>query len=136
MNVTFQVHPQGNPSIHTPWGMSDYHHQVSDGVDNYSTPKHGGFYVSHEKNAAIPELWRNENGWYEEDCEWAIVCYFYPEGFSLDALPQESWVGNPPDIKETAIASLKAWYWQQWETYHGVTLAPGESWMKDNTLFS
>lgn len=107
----------------TPWGMSDSHEKLADGIDWYSTPSHGGVKLDLKRNAAIPEIFRTKGSWYEEDCEWAIACYFHPEG----------WLDRD-GIQEMAIATLKTYFWRQWEQFHGVELAPGESHCKDEHM--
>jgi len=62
--------------VRTPWGMSDFANQIIPGVTFYSTPGHGGFKIEAKLNKQIPDLLRKKNGWYEEDCEWAIPAYF------------------------------------------------------------
>ncbi len=65
-------------STHTPWGKADYANQYTRGIIFYGTPSHGGFKVSNGMNAKMPDVLRNEDGWYEEDCEWAKVAFFLP----------------------------------------------------------
>lgn len=57
----------------TPWGKAQDARQVFPGVYEVSTAGHGGYKVL--DNALIPECLRKAGGWYEEDCEWAIVAF-------------------------------------------------------------
>jgi len=66
----------------TPWGMSDSSKSYARGIVSYTTPGHGGFHLSKTKNEMVDPSWRNPNGWYEEDCEWAIVAMTFPTLFS------------------------------------------------------
>lgn len=65
----------------TPWGTSDYSKKIARGVVFYGTPSHGGYHLSPTMNAKVPGALRNPKGWYEEDCDWAIVAYVFPELF-------------------------------------------------------
>lgn len=74
------------PNVQTPWGAADYSKAVAPGITWYSTPGHGGYHVDDEQNAKIKALFPNAkiwagNGWYEEDCDWALVALAFPELF-------------------------------------------------------
>ncbi len=71
-----------NVGSNTPWGEVQSAKILTDGIVFLSTAGHGGFYLSKEKNQTVNKLWRNVNGFYEEDCEWGIVCLTYPGFFS------------------------------------------------------
>jgi hypothetical protein len=49
----------------TPWGTADSVEDVAPGIVFASTPGHGGFKLSPERNAVVPDPLRNGNGWYE-----------------------------------------------------------------------
>jgi hypothetical protein len=65
----------------TPWGPSQTQKTYAPGIISYSTAGHGGFHLDPEQNLKIDSRWRNEDGWYEEDCEWAKVAFTFPEAF-------------------------------------------------------
>lgn len=65
--------------VQTPWGVADEVEQVAEGIICVATPGHGGFHLDDIRNAAIPAPLRNADGWYEEDCESAIVALTYPD---------------------------------------------------------
>lgn len=67
---------------HTPWGLSQSSRTLAQGIREYTTASHGGIHLSPRCNAQIAECWRIATGWYEEDCDWAIVAYHFPEAFS------------------------------------------------------
>ena len=79
--------------MNTPWGNSD-HQKAYGTVDNglagiifYGTPSHGGFRVPIEHQTKMPSLLRRFKpyagaGWYEEDCDWAIVALAFPQLFN------------------------------------------------------
>lgn len=109
----------GSPS---PWGRIDHTDNLADGIVQVGTPSHGGIHLAAALNAAMPEVFRSRDGWYEEDCEWALVALIYPHAF--DAKSQES-----------AHKTVKNWMPDEYEAWSGVTLKPGESRKKDERTF-
>jgi len=63
-------------STSTPWGASQQRLKLGTGINMYSTASHGGIKVSEKLNRSIPAQFREESGWYEEDCRAAIPLYF------------------------------------------------------------
>jgi hypothetical protein len=59
--------------MQTPWGPSQECRSYGAGLIFVSTASHGGFYVFPELLAQMPEYFHRNDGWYEEDCEWAMV---------------------------------------------------------------
>jgi hypothetical protein len=77
----------------TPWGVADGHIELADGVHRFTTPSHGGFHVSSEVRNTWPAPLRDfepfaGQGWYEEDCDWAIVAVAMPSLFTADHVAQ------------------------------------------------
>lgn len=80
--------------MQTPWGESDNQKTYVDGIVFYSTPSHGGFYVSPEKletmkhpifdSALRAPKFANQcaQGWFEEDCDAYFVVISFPELFT------------------------------------------------------
>jgi hypothetical protein len=107
----------------TPWGPSQTQVKFIRGVNFYSTSSHGGIKVSKSLNNQIPAKWRNEDGWYEEDCEIAIPFTFLKgklEGNTID------WEG----VNKTLIS----YYPYLYELVNNTTLKPGESPAKDRAM--
>jgi len=65
----------------SPWGKVELEHKIREGMTSVSTAGHGGIKLSATLNAKIPKIFRCKGGWYEEDCEWAIVALIFPEAF-------------------------------------------------------
>lgn len=114
--------PETGMRVGSPWGTSQQSYRYSDGILCHSTASHGGFYLSPERNALVNALWRNDAGWYEEDAEWAKVAFTFPDLFTTRE-------------RRCANESLGNDYPDAWEHIHGVTLAPGESRVKDEWQF-
>lgn len=67
---------------YTPWDTSDAKTVYAEGVIFYTTPSHGGFFLTKERQRQMPVALRNKSGWYEEDCEWAKVALAFPALFT------------------------------------------------------
>lgn len=110
------------PRVKTPWGMSQSATIYEDGVVFYSTASHGGFCLDRKHNALVHPALRAEDGWYEEDCCWAIVALTFPTLFT--------------DYEQRcADTTIRNYYPDAWETLHGAVLNPGESCEKDRRDF-
>lgn len=88
----------------TPWGPSQETTRIARGITFYSTAGHGGFKLSAGRNAVIrrevkDRTWglRGHDGWYEEDCDAALVVVAFPEHFS-------------PEQVQRASQAVKAYY--------------------------
>ena len=93
---------------YTPWGPSEVTHVVADGVAFVTTASRGGYWLSDDRLAKVPNHWRlarfhpsSDSSWFEEDCDWAIVAFFLPELFTPDeAKAADSTLDNwHPDVK-------------------------------------
>lgn len=105
----------------TPWGRADYVSELGPGVVTVGTPGHGGIKLSPARNRAVPAELRNASGWYEEDCEVHIVAFAHPD----------LGIESPDD----AAAGVRNWFPDGYEKATGETIAPGESWEKDERLW-
>jgi hypothetical protein len=94
----------------TPWGLAQSAEVITDGITLYSTASHGGYFVCPELNHRIPANFKRSTvcqngvrGWYEEDCDWAMVVYFLKEYFKQAHF-------------ETATEALKVFFQDEWNT--------------------
>lgn len=67
---------------HCPWGQIDHADQLVPGVWSIGTPSHGGFLLSPERQAAMPEIARRSGAVYEEDADWSLVALAFADEFS------------------------------------------------------
>ena len=106
----------------TPWGTAQQSRLYGEGVIAHSTAEHGGLHLDPERNAFVDARWRNADGWYEEDSEWAKVAATFPALFTSSerASADESLRHSEPDA---------------YEAIHGVVLEPGQSRVKDERTF-
>lgn len=70
----------------TPWGKADRVELVAPGVERVCTPGHGGFKLDRARNAQVHEALRKPGGWYEEDCEYAIVVFTFTGLFASEVV--------------------------------------------------
>jgi hypothetical protein len=89
----------------TPWGAADHVTLIGDGIAHISTPSHGGFYVPSELNEQIPAEWREaswdglaKTGWYEEDCDAAMVILTFPQWFDRADVENAYWFAARCDV--------------------------------------
>jgi hypothetical protein len=75
----------------SPWGAVQAAEHVADGIVYVSTASHGGFHLSEARNVQVPLAWREASfkglgkvGWYEEDCDAAMVVLAHPGAFDAD----------------------------------------------------
>lgn len=74
------------PPNDSPWGQPHSTKMQAPGVWCITTASHGGFYVAPEILATFPPAirafkpWAGE-GWFEEDCDWALVALALPSAF-------------------------------------------------------
>ena len=113
--------PYKHVTTNTPWGNADGVYKYARGINRYTTPSHGGFHVSAKLNQTIPEYMRNEDGWYEEDCEWCKVALVFKQYF------------DAKDV-EAAIPTLRNWFPNEYELFFNIKLQPGESMQRDEAL--
>lgn len=116
-----RTHEPGN-GVWTPWEWSQGAEVYAEGVVFHSTAGHGGFNLDDTRNATMPAILRIESGWYEEDCDWALVAFGFPELFTAYE-------------RRIAEKTLRDTFPERWEAIHGRALAPGESFMNDRRLF-
>ena len=73
--------------METPWGRAQHTHRYSVEVVQVSTASHGGFIVTGGSKLLIRALWPwfepfTGHGFYEEDCDWAVVVVAMQEHFT------------------------------------------------------
>jgi hypothetical protein len=77
--------------IQTPWGVADSVELVAVGILSVSTPSHGGYKLSPERQAVVADRFPGfktfaGGPWYEEDQDWAVVAIVFPEHFPAEAV--------------------------------------------------
>ena len=101
---------------YSPWGKIQTSKVIADGIEKVSTSSHGGFKLNRKRNAGVHPLWRRAGGWYEEDCEWAIVVLTYPILF--------------PQAVPGAVITAKDWFPYEYEGIYNTLVGEEESSVK------
>lgn len=120
----------------TPWGSADHVTNIADGITSVSTPGHGGVKLSAERNRAVHPDLRVKGGWYEEDCEQAIVAFTFPEETRIR--PEIGYTVDKPLDEHVADSNerVRNWFPDGWEAATGNTIEPGQSYVRDRDTWS
>lgn len=97
----------------SPWGTIQWAEGLAEGIVQVGTAGHGGVHLNAERNRTMPSMFRNANGWYEEDCERHMVILAHQESFDAS------------DIA-SAHAAVKRWWpnkYEQWLASGGKVVA-------------
>ena len=97
----------------TPWDAPDRADQVLPGIWRVSTPSHGGYVLSDERQAAMPEALRRDDPYYEEDVDYALVLYAFGSEFRRLPIP-----GIALQV-ENARRSVRCWHPDRWTALTG-----------------
>lgn len=106
----------------TPWGTAQVSRQFAEGIVLHSTAGHGSFHVNENANTTVHALYRNDNGFYEEHCEWAKVAHAFPHLFTT----YERWLAD---------RTLRDTYPDAYERVRGVILNGDQSHARDRQEF-
>lgn len=109
----------------TPWGRADTERMIAPGIVEVTTASHGGIHLVPDLNGKVNAVWRDKAGWYEEDCDWAIVAVTFPEHFRDKKIEDGPEVGLTHE--QYAHNVLKRWYPDEYGTVFGVTVTAAES---------
>lgn len=139
MSATATKAPVVREGMPTPWGESDTAYAWCDWAGWVSTASHGGCKIDGAHNAMIPAQVREQRGWYEEDCAWAIPFMVFPELCALEAQHHEQdaekraarIIKNAEQAKQTVLN----WYPDFYEQWTGRKIGPGESFIRDRQTF-
>lgn len=120
-----------NPT-RSPWGTVQTVTPYSEGIVFVSTASHGGYKLDRIRNAKIPAPFRKLGGWYEEDCEYAIVHWFLPNERAMET-----------SVRELARRTILNHFPIAWETHYNVVIPLADSldkrerqfWLDNNDKF-
>jgi hypothetical protein len=114
--------PEIRPGSSTPWGSAQVSRRYADGIIEHSTAGHGGLELDAAANAKVPALYRNQDGFYEEDGEWSKVAATFPHLFTAYE-------------RKCADEALRNTEPDAYESVNGIVLQPGQSRAKDARRF-
>jgi hypothetical protein len=107
----------------SPWGQVQNCRELAPGIWKVDTARHGGLKLSATRNRQVPAYMRQPGGWYEEDCEWAIVATVFEAKL-------------PPGLTADARRTLRNYFPDAFEEWTGVKLVEGESFKRDEHNFA
>lgn len=110
----------------TPWGAAQQQRQIAPGIVEVSTASHGGIHLNADLNARVHQAWRDAAGWYEEDCEWAIVAVTFPQHFQGQRVEAHGCT-----VVEYAHDVLRRWFPGQYERVYRVSIGADESHVRE-----
>lgn len=123
----------------TPWGEAQYVDQIAPGICAVGTASHGGVKLSPERNRCVPPALRQRGGWYEEDCEEAVVEMTFPEEFTEDYLRRnpdtDSHYGRPDGTWIEARNRVRDWFPDAYEQATGEKVHPQDSIVRAEQAF-
>jgi len=107
--------------VETTWGVPVTTEQVLPGIWHVTTASHGGYVLSDDRQAAVPEALRCEDPFYEEDVDWALVLLAFAAEFRR--LPT---AGIGLQV-ENARRSVRAWHPDRYAAFTGEEVPATES---------
>ena len=116
--------------VHTLWDTPDTAIQRLPGVWFVTTPSHGGFVLSDERQAAMPDALRLDSIYYEEDVNWSLVVVGFETEFAA--------LKDPLFDIERDLAHQTARHWRpmQHSAFTGEVISPSDSYvLKKVTLY-
>ena len=105
----------------TPWGKAQVVTDIAEGIHSVSTAGHGGIKLDRKRQLEMPKLLRRPGGWYEEDCDWALVATAFPQYFKENV--------------DSAHKTLRNWFPDTFEAFFQCVILPGHSTVKDEKAF-
>lgn len=114
------------PGGTSPWGVIDHVVAVAPGIAFVTTPSHGGYYLAPDRLQAVDARWGCPGPWFEEDRDWAVVAFTFPDQFTA---------AQPSAALAHADAILRAALPDAYEAITGRSVAPGESSARDGARF-
>ena len=95
----------GSPS---PWGPIQTVEPLGPDAAFVTTASHGGLRVSLAAMARLPETVRetpySQNGWFEEDCDWALPYL----ALGLDAFERDA--ARAAEVHQAAVRTVQRWH--------------------------
>ena len=109
--------------VTTLWDTPDMATQRLPGIWSVMTPSHGGFVLSDERQAAMPEALRLADIYYEQDVDWSLVIVAFEAEFAA--------LKDPLFDVERNLAHQTARHWRpiRYGKFTGQTITPSDSYV-------
>jgi hypothetical protein len=111
----------------SPWGTVQDTTVLAEGICSVTTASHGGIKLSAARQALMPEDWRCDGGWYEEDCDWCLPFVI----FQADIMVYNDDYAVRNIAGGDHFNTLKNWHPDKFEQWFGITINPGESYIRE-----
>ena len=109
--------------VHTLWDTPDMATQRLPGVWWVTTPSHGGFVLSDERQAAMPEALRLDSIYYEQDVNWSLVVI----GFEAEFAKVKD--QNFDIERDLAHQTARHWHPSRYGAFTGEVITPSDSYV-------
>lgn len=95
------------------WGTIQQVEPMAAGIDAVYTAGHGGLKLSPERAKEVDARWREDRGWFEEDCAWSKAAITHNQDFPADYVEMAHKVAKEyyPDEYSEIVAENPAKYW-------------------------
>lgn len=107
--------------VESMWGAIDSADQILPGIWQVSTPSHGGFMLTEQRQQGVPECLRVDGLQYEEDVHWAFVVLAFENEFKASKLPLAA------GCVELAHSTVRNWHPDRYASFTGKPVPPAES---------
>ncbi|GGD82326.1 DUF7007 domain-containing protein [Croceicoccus mobilis] len=114
---TYLPSPRPDDTI---WGSIQQAEQIIPGVWSVSTSSHGGFILSDQRQAAMPEALSLPGPSYEEDCDWALPVLAFEQEFRSAPGTLKGWI-------ELAHDTARCWHPDRYGQFTGVPVEENQS---------
>lgn len=93
----------------SPWGIVQRLEIVSDGIVSVETSGHGGYYANATMNAQVHPSVQANDGFYEEDCHWAVLALTFRKEF-LEYFQRVAGSMDTKAMEQIIIETVKKYY--------------------------
>jgi hypothetical protein len=105
----------------TPWGAPDFCEQIAPGWWRVETPSHGGFLLSPERLADIPQQhldatfgMNGQHGVFEEDCDWCVPVLAFQDEYRAYCEREGDTAEHIDRVIQAAHDTLNNWLMKDW----------------------
>jgi len=127
----------------SPWGAVQQAERLAPGIHQVSTAGHGGIKLSPQRNRKVDPSLRSADGWYEEDCDWAIPAITFPDEPAFRRITERMADPGNQYRDRSAIADgithaerlIREYYPDEYEKLTGRPILPGQSSTRDQRMF-
>lgn len=117
-----QQFPNTPRPVESYWGAVQTAEETLPGIWIITTAAHGGFILSEERQAAMPDALRLEHRSYEEDCNWALPVLAFETEFAGSTIAA-------PSLLQLARDTVRCWHPDRYTAFTGEAVAENQSYV-------